>query len=129
MKDYEKEIVIKIVWDDDSANIAHRPSDNKMRVKISGANFKSMDPLFKLDFFSDVREWVQSMVDEIHQKSSETERFNYTYLMRCPESTDQWRAEKEDPTLRAKMLEAAKQIRRSVDRKMTLARKGMSIIK
>ena len=56
MKAHEKEIVIKIIWDDDSSNIAHRTSDDKMRVKISGANFKRMDPLFKLDFFTDMTE-------------------------------------------------------------------------
>ena len=76
MKEYEKEIVIKIIWDDDSANIAHRPSDDKMRVKISGGNFKRMDPLFKLDFFTDMTEWVQSMVDDIHAKElNEEDRF------------------------------------------------------
>ena len=130
MKEYEKEIVIKIIWDDDNANIAHRPSDNKMRVKISGGNFKRMDPLFKLDFFTDMKEWVQSMVDEIHAKElDENDRFTHTYVMRCPQSTTQWRAEQEDPTLEKRIVEKVKQTRRAVDRKMALARRGMSIIK
>ena len=130
MKEYEKEIVIKIIWDDESANIAHRPSDDKMRVKISGGNFKRMDPLFKLDFFTDMTEWVQSMVDDIHAKElNEEGRFTHTYVMRCPQSTTQWRAEQEDPTLEKRIAEKVKQTRLAVDRKIALAKRGMRVIK
>ena len=58
-----------------------------------------------------------------------TDRFTHTYVMRCPQSTTQWRAEQEDPTLEKRIAEKVKQTRLAVDRKMALAKRGMSVIK
>ena len=130
MNKYEKEIVIKIVWDDDSANISEHHNTGKMKVKINGACFKRMDPLFKLDFFTDMTNWVQSMVDDIHKNElDENERFTHTHIMGCPESTAQWKAQQDDPTLEKRIAEKVKQTRVAVDKKMALARNGMRVIK
>lgn len=117
-KDDIKKINITTYWDDFNGNMDHNDdgdeSDNFIgshRIKITGNNFKNWDPIFKLDYFTDLEEWMQLQVDEIHEKLSDNEKFTHTYMMHCPKSTKQWQAEKKEPGLETKLNDLANKTR------------------
>ena len=120
-----KKIKIIIDWDDDSANIAEN-DEGKLKVKITNHFYKKMDPLFKLDFLTDMERWVQQEVDRIHKNElDEQERFTHTYLMRCPKSTKQWTREKENPGLEERLEKTANELRVKTSEKIA----GNNVIK
>ena len=58
-------INIEVWWNDDSANIEEN-NEGELEVQIPTKLYNNMDPLFKLDFLTDMERWVQEEVDRIH---------------------------------------------------------------
>jgi len=93
-------INIRVLWDDDCANIKKDYETDTLKVKVTSNLYQTMDPLFKLDFMSDMEEWVQEEIDRIHeQELNENEKFTYSYIMRTPKSSKQLKEERENPKL------------------------------
>ena len=109
----DKIINIKAYWDDENGNICFKNNNDsrKHKVTITGSNFKKWDALDKLDFFTDLENWMQSEVDDIHEKVGENYSFVYSYIMRCPKSTKQFLEEKKDPTYAKRMNDLANKMR------------------
>ena len=102
---------IKVLWDDDSANIKKDYSTNDFKVKVTSELYNKMDPLFKLDFMSDMEEWVQQEVNRIHKDElNQNERFVYSYVMNTPKSSDQLQEEEDNPGILAARKEKAKEL-------------------
>ena len=116
MSNKDKIINIKAYWDDDSGRISSKDSyHTKHKVSITGSNFKKWDPLDKLDFFTDLENWMQSEINDIHDQIGEKNSFIYSYIMRCPKSTKQLLEEQRDPNYRKRMTQMADQIRLKAD--------------
>ena len=102
---------IRVLWDDDSANIKKDYSTNDFKVKVTSELYNKMDPLFKLDFMSDMEEWVQQEVNRIHKDElNQNERFVYSYVMNTPKSSDQLQEEEDNPGIPAARKEKAKEL-------------------
>jgi len=102
---------IRVLWDDDSANIKKDYSTDKLKVKVTSELYNKMDPLFKLDFMSDMEEWVQQEVNRIHKDElNQNERFVYSYVMNTPKSSDQLQEEEDNPGILAARKEKAKEL-------------------
>ena len=102
---------IRVLWDDDSANIKKDYSTDKLKVKVTSELYNKMDPLFKLDFMSDMEEWVQEEVNRIHKDElNQNERFVYSYVMNTPKSSDQLQEEEDNPGILAARKEKAKEL-------------------
>ena len=102
---------IRVLWDDDSANIKKDYSTNDFKVKVTSELYNKMDPLFKLDFMSDMEEWVQQEVNRIHKDElNQNESFVYSYVMRTPKSSEQLQEEEDNPGLLAARREKAKEL-------------------
>jgi|TARA_B100000073_G_scaffold248939_1_gene209183 hypothetical protein len=102
---------IRVLWDDDSANIKKDYSTNDFKVKVTSELYNKMDPLFKLDFMSDMEEWVQQEVNRIHKDElNQNERFVYSYVMNTPKSSDQLQEEEDNPGILAARKEKAKEL-------------------
>jgi hypothetical protein len=115
-----KIINIKAHWDDDTGNISYKGKHyEKHKVSITGFNFKNWNPLNKLDFFTDLENWMQSEINEIHDQLGEHASFVYSYVANCPKSTKQHLAEQKDPNYKKIMMERAKKIRIETDNKIS----------
>lgn len=102
---------IRVLWDDDSANIKKDYSTNDFKVKVTSELYNKMDPLFKLDFMSDMEEWVQQEVNRIHKDElNQNERFVYSYVMNTPKSSDQLQEEEDNPGILEARKEKAKEL-------------------
>ena len=102
---------IRVLWDDDSANIKKDHSTNDFKVKVTSELYNKMDPLFKLDFMSDMEEWVQQEVNRIHKDElNQNERFVYSYVMNTPKSSDQLQEEEDNPGILTARKEKAKEL-------------------
>ncbi len=102
---------IRVLWDDDCANIKKDYSTDKLKVKVTSELYNKMDPLFKLDFMSDMEEWVQQEVNRIHKNElNQNESFVYSYVMRTPKSSEQLQEEEDNPGLLAARKEKAKEL-------------------
>ena len=102
---------IRVLWDDDSANIKKDYSTDELKVKVTSELYNKMDPLFKLDFMSDMEEWVQQEVNRIHKDElNQNERFVYSYVMNTPKSSDQLQEEEDNPGILAARKEKAKEL-------------------
>ena len=102
---------IRVLWDDDSANIKKDYSTNDFKVKVTSELYNKMDPLLKLDFMSDMEEWVQQEVNRIHKDElNQNERFVYSYVMNTPKSSDQLQEEEDNPGILAARKEKAKEL-------------------
>lgn len=102
---------IRVLWDDDSANIKKDYSTDKLKVKVTSELYNKMDPLFKLDFMSDMEEWVQQEVNRIHKDElNQNERFVYSYVMNTPKSSDQLQEEEDNPGILEARKEKAKEL-------------------
>ena len=102
---------IRVLWDDDSANIKKDYSTNDFKVKVTSELYNKMDPLFKLDFMSDMEEWVQQEVNRIHKDElNQNESFVYSYVMRTPKSSEQLQEEEDNPGILAARNEKAKEL-------------------
>ena len=101
---------IRVLWDDDSANIKKDYSTNDFKVKVTSELYNKMDP-FKLDFMSDMEEWVQQEVNRIHKDElNQDQSFLYSYVMRTPKSSEQLQEEEDNPGVLEARREKAKEI-------------------
>mgnify|MGYP003140740640 FL=1 len=90
-------IKIEVKWDDECANIESDDNDN-LQVNVKSILYKKMDPLFKLDFMSDMETWVQEEVNRIHREElNKEQKFLYSYVMHTPKSSEQLDEEDNDP--------------------------------
>jgi len=102
---------IRVLWDDDCANIKKDYSTDKLKVKVTSELYNKMDPLFKLDFMSDMEEWVQQEVNRIHKDElNQDQSFLYSYVMRTPKSSEQLQEEEDNPGVLEARREKAKEI-------------------
>ena len=116
---------IRVLWDDDSANIKKDYSTDKLKVKVTSELYNKMDPLFKLDFMSDMEEWVQQEVNRIHKDElNQNESFVYSYVMRTPKSSEQLQEEEDNPGLLAARREKAKELHINAQRNIGRIVKG-----
>ena len=116
---------IRVLWDDDSANIKKDYSTDKLKVKVTSELYNKMDPLFKLDFMSDMEEWVQEEVNRIHKDElNQNESFVYSYVMRTPKSSEQLQEEEDNPGLLAARREKAKELHINAQRNIGRIVKG-----
>ena len=116
---------IRVLWDDDSANIKKDYSTNDFKVKVTSELYNKMDPLFKLDFMSDMEEWVQQEVNRIHKDElNQNERFVYSYVMNTPKSSDQLQEEEDNPGILAARKEKAKELQINAQRNIGRIVKG-----
>jgi hypothetical protein len=116
---------IRVLWDDDSANIKKDYSTNDFKVKVTSELYNKMDPLFKLDFMSDMEEWVQQEVNRIHKDElNQNERFVYSYVMNTPKSSDQLQEEEDNPGILAARKEKAKELHINAQRNIGRIVKG-----
>ena len=92
-----KIIKIDVKWDDDFANIESDHNDT-LQVNIKSNLYKKMDPLFKLDFMSDMETWVQEEINRIHREElNKEQKFLYSYVARTPKSSEQLDEEDNNP--------------------------------
>ena len=103
-------INIEVWWNDDSANIEEN-DEGELEVQIPTALYNKMDPLFKLDFLSDMERWVQEEVDRVHSQELTTKQsLNYSYVMGCPSSSTQLQQDEDDPKLAKQRRNLGRQI-------------------
>ena len=103
-------INIEVWWNDDSANIEEN-NEGELEVQIPTKLYNKMDPLFKLDFLTDMERWVQEEVDRIHAKElTPQESLAYSYAMRCPRSSTQIEQDEADPKLAKERKNLGRQI-------------------
>ena len=103
-------INIEVWQNDDSANIEEN-DEGELEVQIPTALYNKMDPLFKLDFLSDMERWVQEEVDRVHSQELTTKQsLNYSYVMRCPSSSTQLQQDEDDPKLAKQRRNLGRQI-------------------
>ena len=103
-------INIEVWWNDDSANIEEN-NKGELEVQIPTKLYNKMDPLFKLDFLTDMERWVQEEVDRIHAKQlTPQESLAYSYAMRCPRSSTQIEQDEADPKLAKERKNLGRQI-------------------
>jgi hypothetical protein len=119
MKDYIKKITMTAYYNDETGEIDRRSNNqDSYRVNIVGAGFKNWDAIEKLDFLKDVKCWVQEEVDKVHETLSEDQSFFHTYVMRCPDSTKQWLAIKDNPGLEQELIAKGRKVHRETQQKM-----------
>ena len=105
---------IKTVWDNEMGNIEYKPADSEnFNIKMTG-NFDKWDTLSKLDYFTDIENWLQTKINDIHKKSDPKESFVHSYIMGTPKSTEQQEADR-DPVQYAKRQEAAKELMKTIN--------------
>ena len=103
-------INIEVWWNDDSANIEEN-DEGELEVQIPTKLYNKMDPLFKLDFLSDMERWVQEEVDRVHAKElTANPSLAYSYAMRCPRSSTQIEQDEADPKLAKERKNLGRQI-------------------
>jgi hypothetical protein len=103
-------INIEVWWNDDSANIEEN-NEGELEVQIPTKLYNNMDPLFKLDFLTDMERWVQEEVDRIHAKElTPQESLAYSYAMRCPRSSTQIEQDEANPKLAKERKNLGRQI-------------------
>ena len=103
-------INIEVWWNDDSANIEEN-DEGELEVQIPTKLYNKMDPLFKLDFLTDMERWVQEEVDRIHAKElTPQESLAYSYAMRCPRSSTQIEQDEANPKLAKERKNLGRQI-------------------
>ena len=103
-------INIEVWWNDDSANIEEN-NEGELEVQIPTKLYNKMDPLFKLDFLTDMERWVQEEVDRIHAKElTPQESLAYSYAMRCPRSSTQIEQDEANPKLAKERKNLGRQI-------------------
>ena len=103
-------INIEVWWNDDSANIEEN-NEGELEVQIPTKLYNNMDPLFKLDFLSDMERWVQEEVDRVHEKElTPQESLAYSYAMRCPRSSTQIEQDEANPKLAKERKNLGRQI-------------------
>ena len=103
-------INIEVWWNDDSANIEEN-NKGELEVQIPTKLYNKMDPLFKLDFLTDMERWVQEEVDRIHAKElTPQESLAYSYAMRCPRSSTQIEQDEANPKLAKERKNLGRQI-------------------
>jgi hypothetical protein len=103
-------INIEVWWNDDSANIEEN-NEGELEVQIPTKLYNNMDPLFKLDFLTDMERWVQEEVDRVHEKElTPHESLAYSYAMRCPRSSTQIEQDETDPKLAKERKNLGRQI-------------------
>ena len=103
-------IKIEVKWDDECANIESDDNDN-LQVNVKSILYKKMDPLFKLDFMSDMGTWVQEEVDRIHREElNKEQKFLYSYVARTPKSSEQLDEEDNDPKVLEDRRKKAREI-------------------
>ena len=102
-----KKVDIKTIWDDEFGEIDTKKSGD-FNIKMTG-NFDNWDSLSKLDYLSDLENWIQSLVNKIHKQSGPKESFIHSYIMGTPKSSEQQEADK-DPIQYKKRQEAAREI-------------------
>ena len=107
-----KKINIKTIWDDEMGNIDSVDSGN-YNIQMTG-KFDEWDALSKLDYFTDLENWLQTQVNNIHKESDPKESFVHSYIMGTPKSTDQQEADR-DPVQYAKRQEAVKELMKTLD--------------
>ena len=109
---------IKTVWDDECGNIDYKGSKHNksdvFKIKMTGG-FKNWDALSKLDYFTDLENWMQGEINDVHKKSDPKESFVRSYIMGCPKSTEQFTAD-QDPIEYAKREQAVKELIKNMDR-------------
>ena len=100
-------------------------SAEDFKVKVTSELYNKMDPLFKLDFMSDMEEWVQQEVNRIHKDElNQNERFDYSYVMNTPKSSDQLQEEEDNPGILAARKEKAKELQINAQRNIGRIVKG-----
>ena len=102
-----KKVDIKTIWNDEFGELDTKKSGD-FNIKMTG-NFDNWDSLSKLDYLSDLENWIQSLVNKIHKQSSLKESFIHSYIMGTPKSSEQQEADK-DPIQYKKRQEAAREI-------------------
>ena len=103
-------INIEVWWNDDSANIEEN-NEGELEVQIPTKLYNKMDPLFKLDFLTDMERFVQEEVDRIHAKElTPQESLAYSYAMRCPRSSTQIEQDEANPKLAKERKNLGRQI-------------------
>ena len=103
-------INIEVWWNDDSANIEEN-DEGELEVQIPTKLYNKIDPLFKLDFLTDMERWVQEEVDRIHAKElTPQESLAYSYAMRCPRSSTQIEQDEANPKLAKERKNLGRQI-------------------
>ena len=103
-------INIEVWWNDDSAKIEEN-NEGELEVQIPTKLYNKMDPLFKLDFLTDMERWVQEEVDRIHAKElTPQESLAYSYAMRCPRSSTQIEQDEANPKLAKERKNLGRQI-------------------
>ena len=103
-------INIEVWWNDDSANIEEN-NEGELEVQIPTKLYNKMDPLFKLDFLTDMERWVQEEVDRIHAiELTPQESLAYSYAMRCPRSSTQIEQDEANPKLAKERKNLGRQI-------------------
>ena len=117
-------INIEVWWDDDSANIKEDETGD-LEVQITSKLYKTMDPLFKLDFLTDMEKWVQQEVDRVHsQELTKDKSLTYSYTMRCPRSSIQIQQDEDNPRLAAERKNIGRQARLDTSLKIGQLIKG-----
>ena len=107
-----KKVDIKTIWDDEMGNIDTVKSGD-FNIKMTG-RFDEWNTLDKLDYFSDLENWLQTQINNIHKKSDPKESFVHSYIMGTPKSTEQQEADS-DPVQYAKRQEAVKELMKTIN--------------
>jgi len=117
-------IKINVKWDDDCANIESNHNGN-LEVNIKSNLYKKMDPLFKLDFMSDMETWVQEEINRIHREElNKEQRFMYSYVMHTPKSSEQLDEEDNNPKVLKDRKKIAEEIQIKTQNKIGRMIKG-----
>ena len=103
---------IKTIWDDEMGNIDTVKSGD-FNIQMTG-KFDEWNTLDKLDYFSDLENWLQTQINNIHKKSDPKESFVHSYIMGTPKSTEQQEADS-DPVQYAKRQEAVKELMKTIN--------------
>ena len=107
-----KKVDIKTIWDDEMGNIDTVKSGD-FNIQMTG-RFDEWNTLDKLDYFSDLENWLQTQINNIHKKSDPKESFVHSYIMGTPKSTEQQEADS-DPVQYAKRQEAVKELMKTIN--------------
>ena len=107
-----KKVDIKTIWDDEMGNIDTVKSGD-FNIQMTG-KFDKWNTLDKLDYFSDLENWLQTQINNIHKKSDPKESFVHSYIMGTPKSTEQQEADS-DPVQYAKRQEAVKELMKTIN--------------
>tara|TARA_A100001011_G_C13891531_1_gene667211 strand:+ start:246 stop:641 length:396 start_codon:yes stop_codon:yes gene_type:complete len=103
---------IKTIWDDEMGNIDTLKSGD-FNIQMT-SKFNEWNTLDKLDYFSDLENWLQTQINNIHEKSDPKESFIHSYIMGTPKSTEQQEADS-DPVQYAKRQEAVRELMKTIN--------------